>query len=87
MGDVQVKGATMSGGRVERLRVGIDRLPDRTIGRDEAIRWMRDGHSLVPLVAGARRSALQLVEVGEGFSIRADNQPLEEDSLPDLPPA
>lgn len=87
MGDVQVKRATMNGNRIERLVVGIERLPDRTIDRAQAIRWMRDGHSLVPVLAGVRGTALQLLEVGDqGFAIRTDNQPIDEDLLPPLPP-
>jgi hypothetical protein len=82
MGDVLVKRATVSGSRVERLVVGLDRLPDRTVDRDQAIRWMRDGHSLIPVVDGARLAALQLVEAGEGLAIRTDNQPVDEDLLP-----
>ena len=83
MGAVHVKGATLSGHRIQRLHVGIDRLPDRTIDRDTAIRWMKDGHSL--LVPGG--TALQLVEVGDGHVIRIDNAPVDEDHLPALPPA
>lgn len=83
MGAVHVKGATVAGSRIERLHVGLDRLPDRTIDRATAIRWMKDGHSL--LLPGG--PALQLVEVGDGHVIRTDNAPVDEDRLPDLPPA
>ena len=62
-------------------------MPDRTIDRDLAIAWMRDGHSLIPILAGQRGPALQLVEVGDGFVIRTDNQPVDEDRLPPLPSA
>lgn len=86
MGDVLVKRATLSGSRVERMVVGIERLPDRTIDRAQAVRWMLDGHSLVPLLAGVRGSALQLVELEEGHAIRTDNRAIDEDLLPPLPP-
>jgi len=82
MGDILVKRGTVVGGRIGSLHVGLFRLPDRTVDRDQALRWMRDGHSLVPVVGGVRLPALQLVEVGDDFAIRTDNQPLAEDSLP-----
>jgi hypothetical protein len=82
MGDILVKRGTMAGGRIASLQIGLFRLPDRSVDRDQALRWMRDGHSLVPVVGDARLPALQLVEVGEGFAIRTDNQPLDEDALP-----
>jgi hypothetical protein len=88
MGDLLLKRATVTGGKIERLVIGIDRLPDRTVDRATAIRWMRDGHSLVPLVEGRRLPALQLVEVPtDAFAIRTDNEPVDEDRLPTLPPA
>lgn len=82
LGDILVKGGTLVGGRIRSLTVGLLRLPDRAIDRDQAIRWLRDGHSLVPVVGAARLPALQLVEVGEGHAIRTDNQPVDEDTLP-----
>lgn len=86
MGDVQVKRATVNNGRIERLVVEIDLLPERTIDRETAIRWLRDGHSLVPVVEGARGTALQLVEVGDdAVAIRTDNAAVAEDRLPVLP--
>jgi hypothetical protein len=87
MAEVYVKGATMAGDRVERLRIGLDRLPDRTIDRDTAVRWLKDGHSFVPLLGGRRAPALKLVEVGEGLAIRTDTAPVDADLLPELPSA
>ncbi len=82
MGDILVKRGTVEAGRIRSLEVGLFRLPDRTIDRDQALRWMRDGHSLVPVVGEVRLPALQLVEVGDDHAIRTDNQPLAEDMLP-----
>ena len=87
MAEVYVKGATMAGDRVERLRIGLDRLPDRTIDRDTAVRWMKDGHSFVPLLAGCRAPALKLVEIGDALAIRSDTAPVDADLLPELPSA
>jgi hypothetical protein len=85
MGDIRVKRATVSGGRVDELVVEMDRLPDRTIDREQALKWMADGHSLIPVLAGRRLTALQRVEVGDGFVIRTDNQAVDQDLLPALP--
>ena len=82
MGDVLVKAGTVADGRITSLVVGLARLPDRTIDRDTAIRWMRDGHSFVPVHAGARLRALQLVEAGDGHAIRDDHEAADQDTLP-----
>lgn len=87
MADVRVKRATVAGARIVKLVVGMDRLPDRAIDRDTAIRWMRDGHSFVPVTPAGRGAALQLVEVGEGHVIRTDNATVDADQLPSLPEA
>ena len=62
MGHVRVHGADVSDGRIAQLRVKMHKLPARTIDRDTAIAWMKDGHSLVPVVDGSPISALQLVD-------------------------
>ncbi|MEQ1567962.1 MAG: hypothetical protein ABMA64_20150 [Myxococcota bacterium] len=87
MADVQVKRATIAGTRIERLVVSLHGLPDRTIDRDVAIAWMRDGHSLIPMIDGVRQPALGLVEVDGGHVIRADGAVEGGDQLPPLPEA
>lgn len=84
MADVLVKKAVVKEGRIESLDVGLYGLPDRTIDRDTAVGWMRDGHSMIPVRGGARLHALQLVEVGDDdlLFIRHDNAKVAEDSLP-----
>jgi len=53
--------------------------------RETAIAWMRDGHSMIPVRAGKRLSALQLVEAEEDvLFVRADNAKTAADSLPSL---
>ena len=85
MGDVLVKSATLAEGKIEKIEVDFHGLPSRTIDRDTALAWMKDGHSLVPVVAGRRLPALQLVEVSdESWAIRTDNQPVAEDAVPDF---
>lgn len=89
MGYIEVHGGTVADGRIRALRVHIPNLPPRTVDRDTVIRWMRDGHSLRPVIHGRVCPALQLVEVGEGpqYVVRTDNAPTDEDALPPLPPA
>lgn len=87
MGDVLVKRGSVSGGRIGSLVVGLAGLPERTIDRDTAVAWMKDGHSLVPVIGGRRAPALQLVAVGDGHAIRTDNAPVDEDALPEALPA
>ena len=82
MGDVLVKAATLADGRITSLVVGLARLPDRTLDRETAIRWLRDGHSFVPVRGGDRLPALQLVEVGDGHVIRDDHDAVDQDSVP-----
>ena len=85
MGDVLVKRGSMDNGRITSLVVGLYGLPDRTIDREQALKWMKDGHSLIPILEGRRLPALQLVEVGDTHVIRTDNEPVAEDRLPSLP--
>ena len=83
MGDVLVRGGKVTGDRITELEVELHNLPKRTIDRDTALAWLRDGHSLVPVMRGERQPALQLVEAGEGeWVIRTDNEPLAKDALP-----
>lgn len=90
MGHVNVHGADFADDRIEQLRVKIPNLPPRTIDRDTAIAWMRDGHSLIPVVDGAELPRLQLAEIhqdGErAFFVRSDTAAEATDKLPDLPP-
>ncbi len=92
MGHVMVIGATVAEAQIASLKVRLHGLPERSIDRDTALAWMKDGHSLVPLLpSGATGTALQRVEVPvEGESawfIRDDNAPEPADKLPELPAA
>jgi hypothetical protein len=84
MGDVLVKRAVLADGRINTLTVGLHNLPDRTIDRETAISWMKDGHSLIPMVDSKRQAALQLVEADDGTFVRIDNAKVAADSLPEL---
>ncbi|MEN0063096.1 MAG: hypothetical protein AAGA48_13155 [Myxococcota bacterium] len=88
MGDILVKRGSVVDGKIEELVVQFHGLAERTIDRDTALKWMRDGHSLIPTVNGKRLTALQLVDLGdESYAIRHDNASEPEDDLPPLPGA
>ena len=82
MADVVVKSGSIADDAVSSLTVEMYKLGSRTIDRDTALSWLKDGHSLVPEVKGQRLHPLQLVEVGETLFIRHDNAPEAKDSLP-----
>jgi len=85
MGEVLVSGGSLTAGRISSLSVELIGLGTRTIDRDTALQWLREGHSFLPVRAGQRLSALQLVEVADGdWSIRTDNKAVPEDALPPL---
>ena len=88
MARVEVQAGRVEGGRIAALRVKLHALPARSIDRDTAIAWMRDGHSFIPVAGGADGAALRLVEVGEEtveVFIRHDHDKSPADSLPELP--
>lgn len=90
MGRVWVHGASVEGDRLVRLSVRLGALPSRTIDRDTAIRWLRDGHSFVTTADGSTAGvALQLVLVGDADEafVRTDVEPIAADALPKLPAA
>lgn len=82
MADVRVTHGTVNGGRISELTVSMHGLSSRTLDREATLRWMKDGHSFVPVVGGRRLPALQLVEVGDEHFVRTDNAPVAEDVLP-----
>jgi hypothetical protein len=87
MARVEVHGGKVEDGRIASLDVRMHHLPPRTIDRDTALAWMRDGHSFIPVVDGRERPALMLREIpGEGelpdHVIRDDTENTPQDSLP-----
>ena len=86
MARILVQAADIADGRIARLKVRLDGLPDRVIDRDTAVAWLRDGHSLLPSAGGS----LGLFEFdGEdglpAYSIRHDGGSEAVDALPSLP--
>lgn len=84
MARVEVHGGRIADSTITELTVRLQGLPERTIDRDTALSWMRDGHSFLPIVGGQEQPALQLVEVEpDAFHIRTDNAAEAADSLPE----
>jgi len=86
MARIEVTGGALSDGRIEKLMIQLSGLPDRTLTREQAVAWMRDGHSFIPVRDGRELPALQLVEIANGDDvarfIRADTVAEPHDSLP-----
>jgi hypothetical protein len=83
MARVRVLSSSVSNGRIERLTVAMTNLPNREIDRDTAVRWLKDGHSFIPVVNGQEQPALHLVEgPDDALYVRADGASVAEDSLP-----
>jgi len=86
MARVEVHGGSLTDGRIAALKVRLVNLGERSLDRDQALAWMKDGHTFIPVVNGEDHPALNLVEVVEGdevhHMIRADHQPVCQDSLP-----
>jgi hypothetical protein len=86
MAHVEVTGGTIEGGQITALHVRMYGLAPRTITRDQAISWLKDGHSLVPVGPGGVGRALLLVEVpgddGDTWFIRTSPDVEPADSLP-----
>lgn len=84
MADVLVVGGSVADGKVKQLTVELHGLPGRTLDRDTAIAWMKDGHSFVPMQSGTRGPALLLLEIGDELYIRDVADGEAADSLPAL---
>ncbi len=83
MGDVRVVGGSLAGDTIETLEVAFRGLPDRTIDRDTALAWMKDGHSFLPIVRGEQAPALLLREVDGALYIRHLADDVPSDALPE----
>ncbi len=86
MAHVLVKSGTIADGAISKLGVELVGIGARSLDRDTAIAWMKDGHSFVPMVGGDEGPALQLVGIdgddSATFYIRTDNASEGSDSLP-----
>ena len=60
MADILIHCASIADGRVQERDVELHGLGRRTIDRSTAIAWMRDGHSLIPMLTDGRAPALRL---------------------------
>ena len=78
MADIDILHATVTDGRIQSLEIRFKNAGKRSITRDVALAWAREGHSLIP-VAGhghdvARGHALSLIELGEDGFLRTDTR-------------
>lgn len=89
MARVHVHAVDIDGDKITRMQVKLGALPPRVIDRDTAIAWMRDMHSMIPLVDGKTGPALQLVALESdddtSWFIRTDNAAEAADKAPELP--
>ncbi len=88
MGRIWVVGADFVEGRVNRLAVRIAGLPPRTVDRDTAVQWLRDGHSLLPATTvGTALGTLQAVDPSDDgtWYLRTDTANEAADQLAGLP--
>ena len=81
MARVEIHNVTMAENQIASLNVKLFNLEARTIDRDTAIQWLKDGHSFIPVKDGAAQPALQLVEVGDGVFIRPDSKADQADAV------
>ena len=84
MAEILIHSATMADGRVVELDVEIHGIGTRTIDRDTAISWMRDGHSLIPVHEDGRAPALRLGGEDGDPCLHAVGADGEGDALGDL---
>ena len=84
MARIEVHSVSMNGTQIQSLNVKIHQLDLRTIDRETAISWMKDGHSLIPIAGNAFKAALQLVESNGDWFIRENNDAIPEDAVVDL---
>lgn len=83
MADVLVVGGTVADGKVTQLKIEMHGLPARSLDREQTLAWMRDGHSFIPRISGARGPALLLLEVEDDHWIRCTGDAVAADSLPE----
>lgn len=88
MADIHVLAAQVHDGRVRSLTVRFPNAPSRTIDRDTALRWLAEGHSLIPVQGHGhevhRGPAVELVEVDEAPYLRTDTRRVPADKIAGL---
>lgn len=92
MSQIRVLSGNVSGGRIERVVVELERLGRRTLDRDTVVKWLKDGHTFVPAFGGQLGFAWRLAEgADDALFVRADapsaGEVLAADALGDLPSA
>ena len=85
MADIDVLQADLTSGRVHSLTVCFKNASPRAIDRETALRWLKEGHSLIP-VSGhghhvTRGHALHRVEVDGADYVRTDTKAVAADDV------
>lgn len=81
MARLLVTSATWEGTRLGTVRLQLHGLPERTVGRDELVRLLADGHGVIPALHGKPGPALGIVEVQGEPWVRADGRTEPADTL------
>ena len=78
MADIDILHAHLNAGRIQTLEVRFKNAEARTVTRETALTWAREGHSLIPLAGHGhhvtRGHALSAIEVGEEVFLRTDTR-------------
>lgn len=78
MADIDILHAHLTAGRIQTLEVRFKNTEARTVNRETALSWARDGHSLIPIAGHghhvSRGHALSALEVGGEVFLRTDTR-------------
>ena len=78
MADIDILHAHLNAGRIQTLEVRFKNAEARTVTRETALSWAREGHSLIPIAGHGhhvtRGHALSAIEVGEEVFLRTDTR-------------
>lgn len=85
MADIDVLAAEVAGGKLSRLQVQFKNAAPRSIDREKAVTWLREGHSMIPVSGHGhdvhRGGALQLIEIDGEAYVRTDTKLVAADDV------
>lgn len=85
MADVEVYGADIIDGQVRSLKVRFKGLLERTIDRDTALEWLKEGHALIACAGSwqhpVRGGSIERIEIEEAGYLRTDTQQEPKDHI------
>jgi hypothetical protein len=90
MAYIDVLSADVKSGRLQALTICFKNASPRTIDRETALGWLREGHSMLPVHGHGhdvhRGAALERVEVDGVDFIRTDTRAVAADDVSFAPP-